>query len=82
MAEEDSVGCDTDRLGHKLLDRHRSELAVEQPDLVPIVDERAPNGDQTEWRQVVVRNPASDGRMWDVDQENAHVRGSARTGAS
>jgi hypothetical protein len=53
---------------------HGSELPIDQLDKVAIVDQRAANAEEAEWRQLLLRNAASDRRMGDVDQKNVQGR--------
>ena len=56
----------------RLADRHRAELAVDQADVVAVVDQRPADREQAERRQVVVGDAAADRGMRHVDQEDAH----------
>jgi hypothetical protein len=74
MAEQDGVGTKAHRLGYDGLHRHWTEFAVDQADLVAVIDQRSADREQTQRRQMVVRNPAADRGMRHVDQENPHAR--------
>jgi hypothetical protein len=59
-------------LVHQLCRRHRSKLAIDEPDLVAVIDQRPADGQKTERREVIVGNSAANGWMWNVDQEYTH----------
>ena len=74
MAEQYRIWRAADDLGREILQRHRPELSVDQLDPVTIVDERAADTEQAEWRQLLLRDTASDCRMGNIHQKNMQCR--------
>ena len=72
MAEQHSIRSEAIRLGEDVRDLHWSELGIDQPHGVTVVDQRAADREQAERRQMIVRNPASDRGMRHVDEKNTH----------
>ncbi len=72
MPEQHGIGCEPDGLGDEALHRHRTEFAVDEANLVAVVDQWTSHGKQSERRQMIVGDTAADRWMRDVDQENAH----------
>jgi hypothetical protein len=72
MAEQQGVGAGRGGGLDDRSDRHRTELAVDQADLVAVVDQGAADAEQAERRQLLPGNPAADRRVGDVDQDYAH----------
>jgi hypothetical protein len=72
MPQEDGLGVERHRLLDDFLDRHRSELGVQELDRVSGVEQGASDGEQPERRQVLARDAASDRRVWGIDQQDAH----------
>ena len=53
-----------------LIDGKRSELAIQQSHVVTIIDERAPNRQEPQGRQMIIRNAAADCRMRRIDDQD------------
>ena len=73
MAEQHGAGRELLCLRHQACGRCRAELAVEQTNLVSVVDQRPADREQAQRRQVIVRDAAAYRRMRHVDQKNAHA---------
>ena len=54
-------------------DRHGTKLGVEQFHIVAVIDQRAANAEESQGRQVVVRNPAAYRWVRRIDDENTHA---------
>ena len=78
MAEQHSIGKKAECFRDDGLCRHRTELSIDQADIVAVIDQWPANREQAQRWQVVVRNPAADRRMRHVDQENAHLATDSR----
>jgi len=74
MTEQHGIGAKSCGLRDDRGDRHRAEFGIEQADVVAVVDQRTADREQAERRQMIVGDPAADGGMGDIDQENAHER--------
>ena len=73
MAEHHRIGIEGQSVQHNSRRRHRAELAIEQPDIVAVIDQRPANGQQPERRQMIIGNAAANGRVGNVDQKNTHL---------
>ena len=60
VAEQYGIRRKTERLVKDFVRRHRPEFGVDQPDLVAVVDQGTPDGEQAERWQVIVGNSAAD----------------------
>jgi hypothetical protein len=72
MSEQHRVGLGAHGVGDDVGERHRAELGVEQAHLVAVVDQRPADREESERRQVIVRDAAADRRVGDVDEDDAH----------
>ncbi len=74
MTEQNHVGKKARGFGDDGLRRHRAELAIDQANLMAVIDQRPADREQTQRRQMVIRNPAADRWMRHVDQEDTHAK--------
>ncbi|BDL41472.1 hypothetical protein MetexDRAFT_2223 [Methylorubrum extorquens DSM 13060] len=72
MTEQDRLGCLRHDLPDEVRQRHGSELGVDERDGMPVIDQRAADGEKTQRRQMVVGDPAADRRMGHVDEQDLH----------
>ena len=73
MAEQHRIGRAIDDFDDEPVERHGPELAVDQYDPVPVVDQRPAHAQQAEWRQLLLGNAAADRRVRYVDEKDAHA---------
>ena len=72
MAEQHGIRRTPYGLRHDGWRRHRTELAVQQFDVMTVVDQRSADCKQAERRQVIVRDAAADCGMRHIDEQDAH----------
>src|SRR5262249_11270296 len=80
MTEQDDLRIDRGGALHDLPERHRTELGVEQLDMVTSIDQRPADGEETERGQLLTRNAAADRGMRRIDEKKAHGWSPARGG--
>jgi hypothetical protein len=51
-----------------------AEFGIDQPDLMAIVDQGSPDGEQAERRQMIIGNSATDRGMRHIHQQDGHDR--------
>ncbi len=72
MAEENRIRGVFPDFPRNALRSHRSELRIEQPDLVSGIEQWSPQSQQAERRQMLLRNAAADRGMRRVDEKDSH----------
>lgn len=72
VAKEDGVGPESDGARDDLPRGQRGEFTVDEVGVVPRIDKGSADGQKTQWRQVVPGNAAADGRVGDIDEQDAH----------
>ena len=73
MPEQNRIRPQRRRLIDDAVEGHRPELAVDQSHLMAVIEQRTTDAEQAERRQLLPRDAASDRRMGDIDQEDAHL---------
>ena len=71
MAKQDGTGLPGDGLCQDIGLTHRTAFAIDKPYRETGVDQRTANRQETERRQLFLRDPAADRRMWNIDQKYA-----------
>ena len=74
MAEQHGVRLQPRGLPDQLRHGGRVAVAIDEPHLMPRIDERPADGEQAERRQVVARDAAANGGMRRVNQQDTHWR--------
>ena len=72
MSEENGLRRERHGLRHNLPRGHRPEFRIQKPDFMSRVEQRPADGQQAQWRQMLVGNEAADSRMRRSDQQNAY----------
>jgi hypothetical protein len=54
-------------------DRHGTKFGVEQLYIVAVIDQRTANAEESQGRQVIIRNPAAYRGVRRIDDENTHA---------
>mgnify|MGYP001086462207 CR=1 FL=1 len=72
MTDQDEIGIVAQGLLDQRRKRHRPELGVDQSHLMAGIEQRTADRQQAEWRQMIVRDAAADGRMRRIDQDDIH----------
>lgn len=73
MAKHDDIGRLGRRHLHDLGIRQWAKFAIDERDLMPIVNQRPTDREQPKRRQMIVGNPATDRGMRNVDKNNTHL---------
>jgi len=71
VAQKDHVWPPLGRTPHDFIDGQRPKLGVDELHLVPPIDEGPADREQSEGRQVIIGDPATDGGVGRVDQQYA-----------
>ena len=72
VSEQNGLRRECHGLPHDLLRGHRPEFRVQKSHFVSRVDQRPADGQQAQRRQMLVRNPAADGRMGGLIRRDAY----------
>ncbi len=71
MSEQQEIGRVRSDPAGNFSRRKRAELAIQQGDVVTVIDERAADRKQSQWRQMVIRNAAADRRVRRIDDQDS-----------
>ena len=74
VADQHGIGPERSDAGEDVGRSERPELAVDEHDVVPGIDQRPPDGEEAERWKVIVGDPAADRGVGDVEQEESHAR--------
>jgi hypothetical protein len=73
MAEQNRLRSAPHYLRAELIQRYRSELAVDEGDLMTFIDQRTAYAEEAERRQLLPWDSASDRRVGHVHEENTQI---------
>lgn len=73
MAEEQGIRRTANDLRSEILERHRPEIRVDQFHAMAVINEGTTDTEQSEGRQLLPGDAASDRRMGDVHQKDIQI---------